>query len=51
MEAARQIESDEYLEKLKWDDWLSKIVLVMNLIILGGNLTASILSGSYSVIR
>jgi hypothetical protein len=50
-EAARQEQDQEYKRKLKWDDRLAKLVLVMNLLILGGNLTASILSGSYAVIR
>ncbi|KAI6175819.1 Cation diffusion facilitator family transporter [Aphelenchoides bicaudatus] len=49
-EAAREAENKAYARKLKIDDYLAKIVLVMNLVILAGNLTASILSGSYAVI-
>lgn len=50
VEASRQTANQEYSDKLTWDDRLAKIVLVMNLLILGGNLTAAILSRSYSVI-
>lgn len=49
-EAARKGESDESARKLNWDGYLATIILIMNLLILGGNLAASILSGSYSVI-
>jgi hypothetical protein len=50
VEAAREQTSLDYSTKLKWDSRLASIVFVMNLLILGGNLTASILSGSYSII-
>ena len=36
--------------QLDWDRHLATIVFIVNLFVFGGNLTASILSGSYSVI-
>ncbi|KAI6181162.1 Metal tolerance protein 4 [Aphelenchoides besseyi] len=50
VEASRLENDREYARKLKWDRRLAVIVFVINLLILAGNLTASILSGSYSVI-
>jgi divalent metal cation (Fe/Co/Zn/Cd) transporter len=38
-------------EQLVWDRRFASIVFFVNLLIFAGNLTASILSGSYSVIR
>ncbi|CAD5221581.1 unnamed protein product [Bursaphelenchus okinawaensis] len=40
----------EYSRNLVWDRRFASVIFVMNLLILGGNLTAAFLSGSYSVI-
>uniref|UniRef100_A0A1I7SB84 ZT_dimer domain-containing protein n=1 Tax=Bursaphelenchus xylophilus TaxID=6326 RepID=A0A1I7SB84_BURXY len=41
---------EEYSNNLVWDRRFASAIFVMNLLILGGNLAAAFLSGSYSVI-